>query len=98
MDSEGFRTSANAAAEPLQPHPPLGELTLHLNGRLWALAASGTNNSSIIFSPFFLIGNLLHRNTKRPGWVSADELMATPPTAVGPRAPEQSLWDGEAGA
>lgn len=73
-------------------------LTLHLNGRLWALAASGTNNMSIIFSPFFLIGNLLPRNTKRPGWVSADELMATPPTAVGRRAPEQSLWDGEAGA
>lgn len=73
-------------------------LTLHLNGRLWALAASGTNNVSIIFSPFFLIGNLLPRNTKRPGWESADERMATPPTAVGRRAPEQSLWDGEAGA
>lgn len=27
MDSEGFRTNAHAAAEPLQPHPPLGELT-----------------------------------------------------------------------
>lgn len=42
---------------------------------------------SIIFSPFFLIGNLLHRKTKRPGWVSADELVAAPPTTVGVRKP-----------
>lgn len=39
----------------------------------------------IIFSPFFLIGNLLHKDTKRQGWVSADEFVAAPPTAVGVR-------------
>lgn len=54
-------------------------------------------NRISIFSPIFLIGNLLHKNTKRQGWVSTEGLVAATPTTPGVREPQQSLGDGEGG-
>lgn len=43
---------------------------------------------TVIFSPFFLIGNLLHKNTERRVWMSADELWQPRPPPLGQGSPE----------